>query len=226
MTVFLVIVSAIGAITITILSFLSAILACNKPNNMKNRKTTTSGLDWNVMLGLSMRLFQDNLYREYLLVIIGCHFGLRISDLLKIKYSDIIGKTELMLTEHKTGKQRKITINPKVNEAVKVVAERLTMDGKFVNEDYIFANRWGGIMSITFANRRLSYIFSRYQVKVQNPSSHTLRKTFGKRVYEGNNKSEAALLYLSEIFNHSSLGQTKKYIGITEQQIADVYMNL
>jgi site-specific recombinase XerD len=193
---------------------------------MKNRKTTTSGLDWNVMLGLCSRLLQDGLYREYLLVMIGCHFGLRISDLLKIKYSDIVGKTELILIEQKTGKQRKITINPRVSEAVNIVVERRKKIGKFGNEDYIFANRWGNIMSITFVNRRLSYIFSRYQVKVQNPSSHTLRKSFGMQVWLVGNKSDAALVYLSEIYSHSSTRVTRKYIGISEQVIADVYLSL
>jgi integrase len=90
----------------------------------------------------------------------------------------------------------------------------------------MFANRWGGAVTISYVNKRLKLIFKKYQVVVNNPSSHTLRKTFGKRVYESDNKSERALIYLSEIFSHSSIAITRKYIGITQEQIADVYMSI
>ena len=178
------------------------------------------------MIGLSQRLLQDKLYRDYMLILVGSYFGLRISDLLQLRFCDIEGKTEIILNEQKTGKQRKITINPKVNEAIMNVIDVLRRQGRYRAEAYLFANRWGGIITISYVNRRLKYIFSRYQVNVQNPSSHTLRKTFGRRCWEADNKSERALVYLSEIFSHSSISITKRYIGITEQQIADVYMSL
>ncbi len=215
-----------GTANSTFHSLFSSILAIIKLQKMRNRRTTTSGIDWNVMLGLSQRLVQDKLYRDYLLILVGSYFGLRISDLLQLRFCDVEDKAEILLTEQKTGKERKITINPKVNEAIKIVADVLRKQGRYTPEDYLFANRWGGIISISFVNRRLKYIFSRYQVNVQNPSSHTLRKTFGRRCWEADNKSERALVYLSEIFSHSSISITKRYIGITEQQIADVYMSL
>jgi hypothetical protein len=40
-------------------------------------------MDWNAMLGLSMRLREDGLIREHLLITLGCFFGLRIGDLLQ-----------------------------------------------------------------------------------------------------------------------------------------------
>ena len=90
----------------------------------------------------------------------------------------------------------------------------------------MFANQWGGSVTVSYVNKRLKYLFTRYRVIVKNPSSHTLRKTFGKHVYESDNKSERALIYLSEIFSHSSITITRKYIGITQEQIADVYMSI
>ena len=72
----------------------------------------------------------------------------------------------------------------------------------------------------------ISLRFTKYHVVVNNPSRQTLRKTIGKRVYESDNKSECAVIYLSEIFSHSSITITRKYIGITQEQIADVYMSI
>lgn len=192
----------------------------------KRQTTTTSGLDWNSQLGLAQRLKQDKLYRDYLLITIGCYFGLRIGDLLSLKWVDIIDKTELVLIEQKTKKSRRITINPNVSQAVKLCSNEHNLKNEFNENAFIFSNRWGGQLSISYINKRLKYIFKTYNVTVKNASSHTLRKTFGKRIYESDNKSERALVYLSEIFSHSSISTTRKYIGITQEAISDLYMNL
>tara|TARA_R110002051_G_scaffold95783_2_gene165805 strand:- start:1493 stop:1696 length:204 start_codon:yes stop_codon:yes gene_type:complete len=57
-------------------------------------------------------------------------------------------------------------------------------------------------------------------------SSHSLRKSFGRRVWENNGKSDEALTYLSEIFNHQSIAMTRKYLGIRADEIKDIYLNL
>ncbi|HEX7412554.1 MAG TPA: tyrosine-type recombinase/integrase [Bacteroidia bacterium] len=183
-------------------------------------------MDWNIMLGLTQRLKQDAMYRDYLLITVGCYFGLRIGDLLKLRWCDVVGKDELLIIEEKTSKQRKITINHKVIKAVNLCLNEQRLKDSFNENEFMFANQWGGSVTVSYVNKRLKYLFDKYHVTVKNPSSHTLRKTFGKRVYESDNKSERALIYLSEIFSHSSITITRKYIGITQEQIADVYMSI
>lgn len=194
--------------------------------SLMNTKTTTSGLDWNSMHGLLVRLKRDNKYREYLLITTGCYFGLRISDLLNLKFIDVLNKDEFIVTEKKTNKVRKITINSFVKESIEYVADQKKRNGVFDIDGYLFANRLDKKITVQFTNLMLHQTFKDYNVRVQNGSSHSLRKTFGKRVWENDNKSERALIYLSEIFSHSSIGTTKRYIGITERQIADVYLKL
>ncbi len=194
--------------------------------SVKNTKTETSGLEWNSMLGLLVRLKQEKNYRSYLLIATGCYFGLRIGDLLNLKWIDVFEKDEFILTEQKTGKKRKITINAFVKESLSFVAQSEITSGKFDIDGYLFQNRQRHKITVQFANLMLHEVLKKYNVRVQNGSTHTLRKTFGKRVWEMDNKSERALVYLSEIFSHSSIATTKKYIGITEKQIADVYLKL
>lgn len=81
-------------------------------------------------------------------------------------------------------------------------------------------------ISKTAANKRIKKVFERYRVKVKNPSSHTLRKTFGRRVYEYYNRSEDALIKLSQVFNHSNIAITRRYIGITQEMIDDIYLSI
>jgi len=193
---------------------------------MAKRQTTTSGMDWNTMLGLTDRLKRDNEYRDFLLITMGCYFGLRIGDLLSIKWREILEKEELQIKESKTKKLRIITINHKVMEAIHICSNELRLKNGHWNSDYVFANRWGGQLSVSYVNKRLKVIFHKYNVRVQNPSSHTLRKTFGKHVFEMDNQSERSLIYLSEIFGHSSSSITRLYIGLTQEKIKDVYLNL
>ena len=193
---------------------------------MSKGKTTTSGMDWNTMIGLTDRLKRDGLDRDYLLITMGCYFGLRISDLLSVKWSDVLEKEELVIIESKTKKRRVITINPRVKEVIVHCYTNIQDNNSHWRGEYVLANQWGGKISVSYINRRLKVIFKKYNVKVQNPSSHTLRKSFGRRIWEMDNQSERSLIYLSEIFNHSSTTVTRRYIGITEEKIADVYMNL
>jgi integrase len=193
---------------------------------MSKGKTTTSGMEWNTMVGLTDRLKRDGHLRDYLLITMGSYFGIRISDLLSIKWEDVMHKEELVITESKTKKERVITINPKVIEALEFCSDKMKEDLGHWRSEYVFSNRWGDKISVTYINRRLKELFKKYNVKVQNPSSHTLRKTFGKRIFEMDNQSERSLIYLSEIFGHSSTTITRRYIGITQEKIADVYLQL
>jgi len=57
-------------------------------------------------------------------------------------------------------------------------------------------------------------------------SSHSLRKSFGRRVWENDGESERSLIYLSEIFNHSSIQMTRIYLGIRQEELNEVYLSL
>jgi integrase len=189
-------------------------------------KTTTSGMEWNAALGLTHRLKQDGNLTFYLFILCGCYFGLRAGDLLSLAWPDVLDRDDFTIHEQKTGKTRKVTINPAVRDALHEVSRLLTRRGRFDPNGYLFANRWGSPLSISYVNKQLHVLFSKYNVRVQNPSTHTLRKTFGRRVWEMDGKSERALIYLSVIFSHTSIATTRKYIGVTERQIADVYLKL
>ena len=191
-----------------------------------NSKTTCTGLDWNTMLGLLQRLKRDNRLQDYLLVATGCYFGLRVKDLLNLHWSDVMDKDEFNVTESKTGKRRLITLNVNVKEVLLHVYQSRKSKRSFSDDDFLFVNRWNDKLTIQYVNRRLHEIFLKYNVRVGNGSSHTLRKTFGKRVWEMDNQSEKSLVYLSEIFSHSSINTTKRYIGIVQQNIENIYLNL
>jgi integrase len=188
--------------------------------------TVCSGIEWNTLLGLLIRLKTAKRNKEYLLIGTGSYLGLRASDLLNLRWSDLIGKDEFTVIEKKTGKNRHITINPSLKEIFNYISSELTKKGNFNKDGYLFANRYGKKLSIQYINKLLKKTFANFGVKTQNASTHTLRKTFGKRVWEMDGKSERSLIYLSQIFNHSSISITRRYIGIVEEDIRDIYLKL
>ena len=191
-----------------------------------NSSTVCSGIEWNSMLGLLVRLKKAKRNKEYLLIGTGAYLGLRASDLLNLRWSDLMDKDEIALIEKKTEKHRHITINTSLKDILRHVSEELAKQGKFNIDAYLFANRNGEKVTIQYINRLLKKTFFDFGVRTQNASTHTLRKTFGKRVWEMDGKSERSLIYLSQIFNHSSTGITRRYIGIVQEDIRDIYMKL
>lgn len=190
------------------------------------KQTVTSGLEWNSAMGLAQRLREDKRYRDYLLILCGCYFGLRIGDLLTLRWNQVLNKSEVHLTEKKTGKVRTITINPKVKDVIRFCFDHYDSIATDKANHFIFGNRWGSALTISYVNKRLKQIFQEYNIKARKPSSHTLRKTFGKRVWEANGKTDTALIHLSYVFSHSSTQITRRYIGIVDETIADIYMSI
>jgi integrase len=191
----------------------------------KGTKTTTSYMEWNDFVSLITRLEKDEEYKMSLLISIGVFTGLRISDLLTLKYSDFMGKDILKLTEKKTKKERSIKINKDLREIV----ERIVSKTKPENLDSpIFQNRFNTKpIDKSYVNVKLKEVIKKYRIKVGgNISTHTFRKTLGRRVMEVNNYSNESLVLLMELFGHSSMSITKRYLGIREQEIHDVYDSL
>ena len=59
---------------------------------------------------------------------------------------------------------------------------------------------------------------------VNNICTYSLYKTFGRHVCEFENKNgEMALIMLSELFNHSNISITKRYLGLRREELLRCY---
>ena len=183
-----------------------------------NRLTKSDYIDFDKCLNTGRRLINSDKKSVIgLYIIVSIYTGLRISDVLRLKWSDLM-KEDLVIKEKKTKKLRTI----KINSTIHSVLSKFNLNGE---DDFIFKSQKGSVFSIQQINRVLKEIFST-ESKHLNISSHSLRKSFGRRVYENNNESEKSLVYLSELFNHTSLSITRKYLGIRQEELNDIYMSL
>ena len=88
----------------------------------------------------------------------------------------------------------------------------------------ILQSQKGTTFSIQRINVMLKEVKKKYRLHVGNFSCHSLRKTFGRQVYNMNNEnSELALVKLMELFNHSSVSITKRYLGLRQEEILETY---
>jgi integrase len=191
---------------------------------LKGQKTTTGYIQWDNLMQLIFKLQRDKEHKFALLIAIGAFTGLRISDILSLRWDSILEKEILSLDEKKTKKHRKLKINSDLQEIICTCYK--SMDSPVLNE-FVFVNKYGTKqINVQWVNVKLKEIFLKYGVKTTNASTHSLRKSFGRTVWQKNNYSEKSLVLLSEIFNHSSIQVTKKYLGIKEEEIFDVYNQL
>ena len=191
----------------------------------KGSNTTTGYVEWDTFVSLITRLENKGEYKFCLLISTGVFTGLRISDLLTLKYTDLINKDVLTIIEKKTKKVRTIKLNPDLSALVQRIYKKLNLGNP---NQYIFLNRFGNKpIDKSYVNVKLKEIFSKNRIKIDgNISSHIFRKTLGRRVMELNNYSNESLVLLMELFGHSSMSITKRYLGIRQKEINDIYLSV
>lgn len=174
-----------------------------------------------------------------MLFIVGINFGLRVSDLRTLKFSDIIDsdltfKESFPIFEIKTRNTRRhkrnryLTINDAVVEAVTLYLEN-TSGVKL--SDYMFRSESHHGMDMNepmhrnSIDRIIKNVVEECGVNIK-ASTHTLRKTFAYHQMLTSNNDPRKLLLLQKILGHSSVAQTLDYIGITEEEISSAYKEL
>lgn len=193
---------------------------------------------------ITQYLIEQHRWRDNMLFIVGINFGLRVSDLISLRFSHIINnnftfKDKFPIIEKKTKNTRKVkknrylTINTAVIEAVTLYLEhtpgvrlsdymfRSESTGGNYNEDNK-GDRENLPLSRCSVDRILKGIANDLNLNCK-VSTHTLRKTFAYHQMVMSGNSQRKLLVLQKMFNHSSAAQTLDYIGITSEEIDEAY---
>lgn len=150
----------------------------------------------------------------YTIVRLGVSTALRFSDLSQIRWSDILYKDALIIIEKKTGKRREIPIGKELSENLLFLYRKL---GQPPSSEPVVP------ITIRAINKQIKVLAYRAGIRGKRISTHTWRKTFGREVWKRNNYSEASLIKLSFLFNHSSTAITRIYLDITKEEVGDMY---
>lgn len=189
--------------------------------SLKNSYVTSDYMEWDSMLSLVRKLYRDKEYRLSLLIGCGSFFGLRISDLLTLTWSMLLDNETFVITEQKTGKRREIKVNSNFQKHILDCYKALDIADK--NEKCFISRK-----KMVYSTQRINVLFkeikSKYGLKIEHFSTHSMRKTFGRKVVDAaGGNSEFALIKLSELFNHSNVMTTRRYLGLRTEELMETY---
>lgn len=195
--------------------------------------------EMNDIIRISKFLIEQKRFRDNMLFIVGINFGLRISDLRTLRFSNLINddctfRDRFAILEKKTRNTRKhkknryITINNAVIEAVTLYLENTP---NIHLSDYMFRSESnnGSNKNEPISKQAVDYMLKGVARDLglgNRMATHTLRKTFAyhQMVMSGNDPRK--LLLLQKMFGHSTAAQTLDYIGITSEEIDEAYRKL
>ena len=148
-------------------------------------------------------------------------WGLRISDLLNLRWVDILNVDNIDIIEKKTQKRRTIKINAQLKKHISICCQEIKP--KSIN-DFLFTSQQNSVYSIQRINVIFKRIKVKYNLQINHFSSHSMRKTFGREVFnQSGDKAELALIKLAELFNHSNTHVTRRYLGISKDEWMNTY---
>lgn len=187
---------------------------------------------------ISRFLLSQERYRDNMLFIVGINFGLRVSDLLTLRFCQLIDenfmfRTTFPILEKKTKNTRRvrrnryITINEAVMDAVTLYLQHVPCK----LDDYMFRSESnnGGFENKPMSRMSVDRILKEIGKKLcleNKMATHSMRKTFAYHQMVMSNNDPRKLLLLQKMFGHSSAAQTLDYIGITGEEIEKAYMEL
>ena len=200
-------------INILIGIFLNVLIIVKKEGDRVN--TVEPIRDWDLLLDIEDYLESKRSKRNYVLFMSGIHLGIRISDILRLKVSDVRNKEHIYIREEKTGKENSIAIHEELAEIYNEFTkgkdrnsylfrdERRRKDGKPRKNKPISRQQVWNI---------LNDIADRFEY-TDPIGCHTLRKTFGYWMYQ---TDASNIMTIKDALNHSDLEYTKRYIGVTK----------
>lgn len=161
--------------------------------------------------------------RDYALFTTGINSGLRISDLLALRVGDIRDdkgklRERVSLRESKTGKTKDFPLGLTARRAL---SEYLATRVDATTDEPLFPSRLGNPLSRGQAWHILSAAAKSVGIK-ERTGTHTLRKTFGFHAYS----SGVDITLIQKLLNHGAPSITLTYIGITQDNLDDVYLSL
>lgn len=189
---------------------------------MRRDQITATYIEWDTATLIADQKKAEGRFSEAALIYLGIHVGLRYSDLRFIKWGEVL-EGNIYITERKTGKKRHVWLGEKQREWMNELY-MMKASVKFTKvHHYILSRGQGEPFSRSYANKMLEQIALEYDI--ERLSTHSLRKTFARRIYD-KNPCENTLVLLSEVLNHSNIGITKRYLGIRQEEIKTLYETL
>ncbi|CCV64469.1 Tyrosine recombinase [Alteracholeplasma palmae J233] len=145
--------------------------------------------------------------------------GLRVSELLELKISDIHINQSYVIVTGKGSKERMVPISDMASVAIKnyIIKSRETLlKGK--KHSFLFVNQYGERLSRQGFHKLLKKLGSDSNIETEF-SAHTLRHSFATHLLENG----MDLRTLQNLLGHEDISTTQIYTHISQKRIKEIY---
>jgi len=171
---------------------------------------------------LASHFLERGQLRNYVLLSLGVHTALRISDLLRLRWEEVYDeaagafRTHITITEHKTGKSKTIALNYQAIHALRLYFP-------YRRGAYIFASRRGSGPISRVQAWRIIHGAAEALGLAGHIGCHSLRKTWGYHAWTSQAVSPVVIM---DVYNHSSYEVTKRYLGVQQDDLDRAYLRM
>lgn len=160
--------------------------------------------------------------RDYILFILGISTGYRAGDLVELRIRDIkeaLDNDYIEILENKKVNSKNIreeNIKPRIVPIPEKLAKILKAYVKNKKDyEYMFQSRKGcnSHILVSHVSRILKRVGETFGLK--NITAHSLRKTYAYKLYT---ESNYEIYAIKEMLGHSSIEETKHYIGLDKEK--------
>lgn len=155
--------------------------------------------------------------KYYIIFLIGISVGIRISDILNLKISDMENTDRIVIKEKKTGKTKIFPLKPNIAKTIKSYIR----DYCHEYQEYIFLGKKGARLDRSAVYRVLNRCMQELGI-TSKTGCHSLRKYMARSLYD----QTKDIGLIMEILNHSNSKVSCRYIGLTQERIDNAYKNL
>jgi integrase/recombinase XerC len=156
--------------------------------------------------------------RDKLIVELFYTSGIRRTELINLKYSNVNIVSNTLKVLGKRNKERILPVLPIVVVQLSLYIKERSLLETIVDEDYLFLSKKGLKLSDSFVYRLINSYFSSVSEKVKK-SPHILRHTFATHLLNNG----ADLNSVKELLGHSSLASTQIYTHSSLSELKKVY---
>ena len=152
-------------------------------------------------------------------VLYGC--GLRVSELIELKISDINFKEGFLKVEGKGQKVRYVPLAKYTSHLIKNYIENVRINNKINKkyEDILFLNSRGSSMSRVIVFIIIKELAEKAGIR-KNISPHTFRHSFATHMLQNG----ADLRFIQEMLGHSSITTTEIYTHLNTEELRDTIL--
>lgn len=159
--------------------------------------------------------------RDHALIVTMLNTGLRVSEALGIRWSDILDweSGETVIKNGKGGYDRKTYLNEKVREAI--LAWRDVRPEGAQGSEYLFSNLKGNHLAVSHVQRTLKRLAKRAGI-ANNVHPHLLRHSSATHFYQ---KSGFDIRMTQQFCGHHALSSTMLYTRISPRELQEKMSN-